>query len=118
MFNAAFDRCPNNGVYMKFSHSGFPIEWYGTTATARPKRSRKVKKTIQQEVVEGLLIQPRTWRSYWIQAVLSLVLAAWILGFLAVVANDVPWTLMVVVVVVSLAFQALLVAWRMRKASW
>lgn len=77
-----------------------------------------MKKSIQQEVVEGLLIQPRTWRSYWIQAVLSLVLAAWILGFLAVVANDVPWTLMVVVVVVSLAFQALLVAWRMRKASW
>lgn len=69
----------------------------------------------KEEVVASLHTPPRTWRAYGVMVVVSLVVASVILAVLAVVANDVPWTLSVVVVAAHLAVGALRVAWRRRK---
>ena len=71
-------------------------------------------KITKREMVEGWYTPARSWRAYWVQAGIGLVVAAAILGLLATIANDVPWTLMVGVVLLSLVFSAVQVAFRMR----
>ena len=65
-------------------------------------------------MVEGWSTPARTWRAYWVQAGIGLAVAAAILALLAIIANDVPWTLMVGTVLLSLVFSAVQVAFRMR----
>jgi hypothetical protein len=56
-----------------------------------------------------------TWQDYLPQVVGVLVTAAVILLAMAVVANDVPWTLMLGILAAYLAYFTVLTAWRIHR---
>jgi hypothetical protein len=88
----------------------------GTVARRTKEVPVSIKEEFRHELFEAAHFMPtRTWRSFWYQLPISLVVAAVILAFLAVVANDVPWMLMGAVILSSIAWQAVLVAVRVHR---
>lgn len=71
---------------------------------------------LRQAIARSFGPPPRTWREYPPQLVGVLITAVVCLGFLALVANDVPWTLLLSIFAAYLVYFTLLTAWRVHRA--
>jgi len=75
--------------------------------------------TLRQEFKLALLgiTRPRDWHSFWVHIVAGLIVAAMILTVFAVVANDVPWTVMFAVLLIWAVFMTFGTVVRSRRSS-